>query len=155
MGHVTLLAALRVKQRGLIDFDKDIETYLTSYHLPAGRQTGANPVTFRNLLAHTSGITPGGYDGYVQGRPMPTDQQTARAEVPSNSPKIEVHNAPNSSLNYSGGGYTVVEIALQDQLGKPFEQIMHEWLIAPVDMRQADFTHPLPAASHKRTAHGR
>lgn len=151
---VTLLAALRMKQQGLIDFDKDIETYLTSYHLPAGRQTDANPVTFRNLLAHTSGITPGGYDGYVQGQPIPTDQQTVRAEVPSNSRKVEVQNAPNSSLIYSGGGYTVVEIALQDQLSKPFEQIMHDWLIAPVGMRQADFTYPLPAASHKRTARG-
>lgn len=151
---VTLLAALRMKQEGLIDFDKNIETYLSSYHLPPGRQTEANPVTFRNLFAHTSGITPGGYDGYAQGQPIPTDQQTARAETPSNARKIEVLREPNARLAYSGGGYTVVEIALQDRLHQPFEQIMREWLISPVGMRQADFTQPPPVSSHSHTARG-
>jgi len=151
---VTVLAALRMKTAGLIDFDRSIETYLSSYHLPAGRQTDANPVTFRNLLAHTAGITAGGYAGYAQKESMPTDQQIVRGEAPSNSRKAEVVNAPGTSLSYSGGGYTVVEIALQDQLHKPFDQIMREWVLAPVGMRQADFTQPLPASSHPHTARG-
>jgi len=151
---VTLLAALRMQQEGLIDFDKNIETYLSSYHLPAGRQTDASPVTFRNLFAHSAGITPGGYDGYAQGQPVPTDQQTVRAEAPSNSRKVEVLNAPNTSLAYSGGGYTVIEIALQDRLRQPFEQVMREWVISPVGMKQADFTQPPPASSYQRSARG-
>ena len=151
---VTLLAALRMKAAGLIDFDRSIETYLSSYHLPAGRQTNANPVTFRNLLAHSAGIAPGGYAGYAQNEPIPTDQQIVRGEAPSNSRKVEVLNAPGASLAYSGGGYTVIEIALQDQLHKPFDQIMREWLLSPVGMKQADFTMPLPASSHPHTARG-
>ena len=151
---VTLLAALRLKTAGLIDFDRSIETYLSSYHLPAGRQTDANPVTFRNLLAHTAGLTPGGYAGYARNEPIPTDQQIVRGEAPANSRKVEVLNAPGASLSYSGGGYTVVEIALQDQLHQPFDRIMREWLLAPVGMRQADFTVPLPASSHPYTARG-
>jgi CubicO group peptidase (beta-lactamase class C family) len=151
---VTLLAALRMQRQGLIDFDKDIETYLTSYHLPHGKQTDDNPITFGNLFAHTSGITPGGYDGYAQGEPIPTDQQTVRAEAPSNARKVEVLSAPGTALAYSGSGYTVAEIALQDRLHKPFEQAMDEWLLAPVGMAQADFTQPLPIASHKYAAHG-
>jgi CubicO group peptidase (beta-lactamase class C family) len=151
---VTLLAALRMKAAGLIDFDRSIETYLSSCHLPAGRQTDANPVTFRNLLAHTAGLTPGGYAGYAQSDPMPTDQQIVRGEAPGNSRKVEVVNAPGTSLRYSGGGYTVVEIALQDELHKPFDQIMCDWLLAPVGMRQADFTVPLPASSHAHAARG-
>ena len=151
---VTLLAALRMKTAGLIDFDTSIETYLSSYHLPAGRQTNANPVTFRNLLAHSAGIAPGGYAGYAQNEPIPTDLQIVRGEAPSNSRKVEVLNAPRASLAYSGGGYTVMEIALQDQLHKPFDQIMREWLLAPVGMRQADFTMPLPTSSHSHTARG-
>ena len=151
---VTLLAAMRMKTAGLIDFDKNIETYLSSYHLPAGRQTDANPVTFRNLLAHTAGVTPGGHVGYAQNQPIPTDQQTVRGEAPSNSRKVEVLDAPGASLAYSGGGYTIIEIALQDQLNKPFDQIMREWLLVPVGMKQADFTMPLPISSHPYTAHG-
>ena len=150
----TVLATLRMQQQGLVDLDADIETYLSSWHLPAGRQTSTNPVTLRNLFTHTAGITPGGYDGYAQGQPIPSDPQTASAEAPSNSRKVEVLEAPGTSLVYSGGGYTVAEIALQDRLKQPFEQIMRTWLTVPVGMKQADFTQPLPAASHGYTARG-
>ena len=151
---VTVLAALRMEQQGLIAFDQNIERYLKSYRLPAGRQSDANPVTFDNLFAHTSGITPGGYRGYPQGAPIPSDQQTVRAEPPANSRRVEVLTEPGTSLVYSGGGYTVAEIALQDQLGKPFELIMREWVLDPAGMRQADFTVPLPATSHRFVARG-
>lgn len=150
----TVLAALRMQQEGLVDFDEDVETYLSSWHLPAGRQTDDNPVTLRNLFAHTAGITPGGYKGYAQGEPMPTDPQIVRAEAPSNSRKVEVLEAPGASLRYSGGGYTVAEIALQDRLQQPFEQIMRTWLAVPVGLKQADFTQPLPSRSHGHTARG-
>jgi CubicO group peptidase (beta-lactamase class C family) len=150
----TVLATLRLQQQGLVDLDADIETMLSSWHLPAGRQTRANPVTLRNLFTHTAGITPGGYDGYAQDQPIPSDPQTASAEAPSNSHKVEVLEAPGTSLVYSGGGYTVAEIALQDRLHQPFERIMRTWLTVPVGMKQADFTQPLPAASHDYTARG-
>ena len=150
----TVLAALRMQQQGIVDFDADIEATLSSWHLPAGRQTHAHPVTLRNLFTHTAGITPGGYEGYVQGQPIPTDPQTVAGEAPSNSRKAEVLEAPGTSLNYSGGGYTVAEIALQDRLHEPFEQIMRSWLTVPIGMKQADFTQPLPAASHGYTVRG-
>lgn len=150
----TLLAVLRMRSTGLIDLDRNIETYLSSYQLPQGQQTQANPVNFRNLLAHTSGVVRGGYAGYAQNEPIPTDQQIVRGEVPSNSPQVEVVNPPGASLAYSGGGYTVAEIALQDHLQKPFDQLMHEWLIEPADMKQASFTMPLPEISHPHTARG-
>jgi CubicO group peptidase (beta-lactamase class C family) len=150
----TVLAVLRMRQQGLIDLDRNIDAYLASYRLPAGRQTEANPVTLRHLLAHTAGITPGGYAGYAAGEPLPTDAQTVRGEPPANGRKAEVLQPPGSELAYSGGGYTMVEIALQDHLRQPFEHLMRDWLLAPAGLRQADFTVPLPAASHARAARG-
>lgn len=150
----TVLTALRMQQQGIVDFDKDVETYLSSWHLPAGRQTRARPVTLRNLFTHTAGITPGGYEGYAQGQPIPTDAQTAGGEAPANSRKVEVMEAPGTSLQYSGGGYTVAEIALQDRLQQPFGQIMRTWLTVPVGMKQADFSQPFPASSHEHMARG-
>lgn len=150
----TVLAALRLQEKGVIDLDADVGTLLKSWQLPTGLQTDANPVTLRKLFAHTAGITPGGYDGYAQGQPLPSDPQTVQGVAPSNARKVEVLAAPGTALAYSGGAYTVAEIALQDRLQQPFERIMHEWLIAPAGMKQADFTQPLPAASHARTARG-
>jgi CubicO group peptidase (beta-lactamase class C family) len=150
----TLLAAVRMKQHGRIDFDKPIGNYLASYTLPPGKHGADNPVTLRKLLAHTSGATPGGYSGYPQQQPMPTDQQTVRGEAPANGRKVEIVSAPGATLAYSGGGYTVIEIALQDHLRKPFDAIMQEWLLAPAGMKQATFAQPLPTGSHARAARG-
>ncbi len=151
---VTVLAALRMKEQGVIDWDKDIETYLTSYHLPMGKQTPQNPVTLRNVLAHTSGITPGGFMGYDRSMALPTDLQTVRGEAPSNARKVEVLTEPNRHLRYSGGAYTVAEIALQDQFKRSFDELMQQWIIVPFGLRQATFLQPLPAALHDQTARG-
>lgn len=150
----TVLAALRMQDAGALALDVDIGTYLASWALPSGRQDRTHPVTLRHLLAHTAGITPGGYAGYAQGGPMPTDQQTVEAAPPSNARKVEVLAVPGTVLRYSGGGYTVAEIALQDHLHKPFEQLMQAWLLSPVGMRQADFRQPLPEGLHGHAARG-
>ncbi len=151
---VTLMAALRMKASGLVDFDQDIETYFSSYRLPEGQQSKSNPITLRNLLSHSAGIVRGGYAGYANNEAMPTDEQIVRGEAPSNSRKVEVVNKPGESLAYSGGGYTLIEIALQDELNRPFELIMRDWLLAPIGMKQADFTVPLPLSKHSHTARG-
>ncbi len=63
---VTFLAALRMQSAGRIDLDKNIQEYLKDFVLPQGKQTAENPVTFRNIFSHTSGINPGGYQGYTE-----------------------------------------------------------------------------------------
>jgi CubicO group peptidase (beta-lactamase class C family) len=151
---VTLFAALLMKQKTLLNFDENIDQYLKSYHLPTGAQTKDNPVNIRNLLAHTSGITAGGYAGYPNGQALPTDLQTVMGEPPANSRKVEVLEAPNSGVRYSGGGYSVLEIALQDRFGTPFDQVMQSWVLTPFGMKQATFTQPIPAAYFPYTARG-
>lgn len=151
---VTVLAALRMAEQGRIDLDADVESQLRRYHLPAGKQSSALPVTLRTLFMHTAGITPGGYEGYAQGTVLPDDVQTVRGESPSNASKVEVQVAPGSALAYSGGGYTVAEIALEDVFQQPFEALMRTWVLDPVGMAGATFSTPLPDARHASVAHG-
>ena len=150
----TLVAVLRMKQAGAIGFDDDIETLLTDYRLPAGQQSAENPVTLRNLFRHTSGITPGGYQGYSPESALPTTTQILRGQAPANAPAIAVVAKPNEHLAYSGGGYTLIEAALQDRFKRPFEQLMQEWLIGPFGMRQASFVQPMPNANRNHAAKG-
>ena len=150
----TVLAALRMEQAGAVDLDADIDTYLGGWTLPTGKQSAAHPVTLRNLFTHTAGITPGGYDGYARDAALPTDLQTVQGVPPSNARKVEVLAVPGEALRYSGGGYTVAEIALQEHTKQSFDALMRTWLIAPVGMRQADFTQPVPVANEAHTALG-
>ncbi|MCB2209219.1 MAG: beta-lactamase family protein [Bacteroidetes bacterium] len=144
---VTFLAAVRMHAAGEIDLDKNIQDYLKEFVLPKGKQTVENPVTFRNIFSHTSGITPGGYQGYTKNLPMPSDLDILRGGEGVNSPAIEVIIPPNETLTYSGGGYTLAELTLQDIYNDEFSNIMKKWILEPAGMNHSEFTQPFPASN--------
>lgn len=149
---VTFLAALRMHAAGEIDLDENIENYLKSYVLTQGKQTIENPVTFRNIFSHTSGINSGGYQGYARSLPMPTDRAILSGDPGVNSPAIQVVNVPNEVLAYSGGAYTLAELALQDIFSDKFSNIMKKWILEPAEMTNSEFTQPLPASRANNVA---
>lgn len=151
---VTFLAALRMQAAGEIELDRDIQDYLKDYTLPPGKQTRENPVTLRNIFSHTSGITAGGYQGYVQDLPMPSDLDVLRGAAGVNSPAVEVLTTPNEALAYSGGAYTLAEVALQDKFGEEFSGIMRRWILEPAGMQYSDFTQPRTASKTEQVAKG-
>ncbi|MGB5554831.1 MAG: serine hydrolase domain-containing protein [Flavobacteriaceae bacterium] len=151
---VTFLAALRMHAAGEIDLDENIQNYLKDFELPQGKQTVENPVTFRNIFSHTSGISAGGYDGYSKDLAIPSDLAILRGNEGINTPAIAVISAPNEMLAYSGGGYTVAELALQDIYGDEFSNIMKKWILEPVGMEYSEFTQPLPDSKSDQVAKG-
>jgi CubicO group peptidase (beta-lactamase class C family) len=151
---VTVVAALRMAEAGLIDLDADVSTYLQRYTLPEGAQTADNPVTLRHLLAHTSGVTPGGYSGYAQGDAIPSDAQILTGEAPANRDALQVETAPGERLAYSGHGYTLAEVVLQDVTGQEFAPLMEEWVFEPLGLDNLTYQMPLSDEQHGRTARG-
>jgi CubicO group peptidase (beta-lactamase class C family)/thioredoxin-related protein len=151
---VTFLAALRMHTVGKIDLDENIEKYLKSYKLRKGKQTEDNPVTFRNIFAHTSGITAGGYQGYTKDQNVPTDVEILKGTIGVNSNPIEVLSKPNDVLAYSGGGYTLAEVALQDIHNDSFSNLMKIWILDPVGMEHSEFTQPLIVKDSSMVAKG-
>jgi len=151
---VTFLAALRMYSAGRIDLDKNIQEYLKDFVIPQGKQTAENPVTFRNIFSHTSGISPGGYQGYSRNQPMPSEIDILRGSEGVNTPAIEVLTPPNKTLAYSGGGYTLAELALEDIFNDEFSNIMKKWILEPAGMTHSEFTQPLPAPDSMLVAKG-
>ena len=151
---IAMMGALKMAEKGVIDLDKNIQSYLTDFQLPQGKQTSDNPVTFRNILNHTSGLNPSGYWGYGQGETMPSDLDIVKGIKPTNSDALAVLVPPASQLRYSGAGYTLAELAMQDIFKLPFEQIMQQWLFTPSGMKTADFTQPVNPQKHQSIARG-
>jgi len=151
---VTFMAALRMNAAGEIDLDENIQEYLKDFVLPQGKQTTENPVNLRNIFSHTSGITPGGYQGYAKDLPMPSDMDIVSGAPGVNSPAIEVVSPPDETLGYSGGGYTLAELALQDIYNDEFSNLMNKWILEPVGMEHSEFTQPLPNSKWDLVAKG-
>ncbi len=152
---VTAMAALAAVQTGLFSLDDDINSILRSWTLPGGGFTEARPVTPRLLFSHTAGLGDGhGFPGYEPGAPRPTPVQIFEGEPPSNVEPVQLVRPPLTAMHYSGGGTTIMQLALTDARGEPFPDLMRRTVLEPVGMTHSTFEQPLPPALDLNAARG-
>jgi CubicO group peptidase (beta-lactamase class C family) len=75
-------------------------------------------------------------------------------EPPANTAPVRVDVLPGSTVRYSGGGTTIVQLMMVDQLRTPFPQIMAETVLRPLGMSSSSYEQPLPPARADLTAAG-
>ena len=152
---VTSFGMLTMVEDGLLDLDTDINQYLTSWSLAENELMVDGPVTLRLVASHSAGLTVAGFMGYKVGDPIPTTVQVLDGIPPANNEPVLVGIAPARAYRYSGGGYVVMQLLMEDVLGMPFPQLMHERVLGPLGMTNSTFEQPLPAdrLDHVATAH--
>ena len=152
---VTAMAALAAVQDGRFSLDDDINAILTSWRLPGNGFTDARPVTPRLLFSHTAGLGDGhGFPGYEPDAPRPTPVQILQGDAPSNVGPVTMVRTPLTAMHYSGGGTTIMQLALTDVLGEPFPEIMRTSVLEPAGMTHSTFLQPLPPALDENAARG-
>ncbi len=144
---VAAMGVLRAVQDGLFGLDDDINGILKSWKLDGGEFTRDRPVTPRTLTSHTSGLGDGfGFPGYAPSDPVPTVIQILNGEKPSNVGAIFMERPPMSLMEYSGGGVTLMQQALSDARGLPFEDVMRDTVLVPIGMSHSTYEQPLPSS---------
>jgi CubicO group peptidase (beta-lactamase class C family) len=150
---VTAMAVMRAVQDGTLSLDADINTFLESWKVPASEHTKTQPVTLRALLSHTSGSGDGfGFPGYHPDAPRPTVVQILNGEKPSNTGKVLFERPPFTYMKYSGGGLTIVQLALIEHLKRPFPELLKATVLDPAGMRDSAYEQPLSPERDKRAA---
>jgi len=149
---VAAMAVLRLVQQGKLDLDADVNQYLKTWKLPGNKFTESHKVAIRELLTHTAGLTVHGFAGYAAGAPLPTLVQILNGEKPANSAAIRVDTEPGSIWRYSGGGYVVAQLLVQDVTGQPFAKLMHDTVLEPIGMARSTYGQPLPASRMSEVA---
>ena len=150
---VTAMAAVKLAQDGRFSLDDDVNTLLKSWKVPASEYTKTTPVTPRSLFSHTSGSDDGfGFPGYAPDAARPTAVQVIRGEAPSNTGSVTFGRPPYRAVKYSGGGITIMQLALTEFTGRPFADLLRELVLGPLGMDGSSYEQPPAPAWAPRLA---
>lgn len=139
---ITAHAVMKLVEQGRLDLDRPVESYLTRWHLPAGAFS-SREVTARRLLSHTAGLTDGlGFGDYRLDEPLPTLEETLaapRASAGRMPTAITVGVAPGTQFQYSGGGYLVLELLVEELAREPFAAFVTREVLQPLGMERSGY----------------
>lgn len=141
---VTAWGVLRLADEGRINLDAPVGPYLTGWQPPASR-FDPRGVTVRRLLSHTAGLSVQGYAGSPAGTPLPTLQQALAGE---GAPPVRLIDAPGSRFHYSGGGYAVLQLLVEEVSGQPFADYMRDNVLLPLGMTSSGYALTPDLAAH-------
>lgn len=139
---ITALLCHILEEKGLINLDEPIDKYLKRWHLPKSKFTEKNSPTWKQFFNHTAGTSQGGFADYYEGDAIPTIKQSLLGQIPRYDKEIEFLFTPGTSFEYSGGGYVIVQMALEDTLNRSIAELANEYLFFPLGMKNTTMIQP-------------
>jgi len=138
---VVTTVALQLVEQGIFSLDTPVNQYLKSWQIPENSFTRRTPVTLRQLLSHTGGVTLPGVIGYQYGEPLPDLIQILNGVPPANTPPVLVDRVPGTAFRYSSGGFMIVQQMIMDQTGNrsTFPEIIEKNVFQPAQMTSSTF----------------
>ena len=139
---ITALLCHILEEKGLINLNDPIEKYLKRWHLPKSKFTENNSPTWKQFFNHTAGTSQGGFADHYEGDTIPTIKQSLLGQIPRYDREIEFLFAPGTNFEYSGGGYVIVQMALEDTLNKSIAALAQEYIFSPLGMKNTTMNQP-------------
>ncbi len=149
---VAAMAALDLAEEGLIDLDGDVNEYLKRWQIPANEFTEDEKVTVRRILNHTAGLTVWGFPGYDPNGEIATSIEVLEGK--GNTDPVKVYREPGLDWQYSGGGYTVMQVLVEDVADSDFADVMEQRVLEPLGMTRSTYEQPLPDSLREIAATG-
>lgn len=129
---------MRLVEEGKIELDSPAEKYLTRWHLPE-TDYDVNKVTVRRLLSHTAGLSLHGYPGWSPSDTLPTIEQSLSGK--NNGPgNVRLIMEPGTKWKYSGGGFTILQLIIEEVTGQKFADYMQAEILNPLGMKNSSYT---------------
>ena len=130
-------ALLRLVQEGRLELDAPVSGYLSRWALPAsGFDTQG--VTVRRLLSHTAGLRLGGYMGFPSNLPLPDLPASLSGATNGAGPVVQTM-PPGAQFSYSGGGYTLLQLVVEEVTGQNFADYIAAAVLDPLGMGQSSY----------------
>ncbi len=128
---MSMVALLQQMEKGKFKLDDRVNDYLEEFKIQG--ENASNPVTFRHLLTHTSGL-PGDFGPHpVWGdtAPLPLEEYLSK--------RLKVKDPPLTKLVYSNMAYTLIAYLVEKLSGVPYKKYIQENIFDPVEMGDTAF----------------
>ena len=133
----TWTAVMQLAERGQLDLDADVNTYLTTFQIP---ETYPEPITMKHILAHTAGFEDGAL-GYLivkdQDKLMGMREALA-AHMPDRV------RPPGAWSAYSNWGTALAGLIVEELSGMSFPEYIEKNIFEALSMEHSTFREPLP-----------
>ncbi len=134
---ISAFGIMKLVEDGKLDLDTPVSRYLTRWQLPPGKFNN-DEVTVRKLLSHTAGLTDGlGYSGFETHTLVQSVEQSLTKAADADegvSGAVSVGIKPGSEFKYSGGGYTILQLLVEEVSDQSFALYMKESVFEPLGM---------------------
>jgi CubicO group peptidase (beta-lactamase class C family) len=145
---ITALAVAKLINQGLLTYDTKVVEHLPQeiVELVVDSKTRHlfQYLTVTHLLSHTSGLSQHRFPGYDVRDELPTASDVLAGKPPANTPWVHFTTFPGAQFSYSGAGFVILQLFLENLLSKPFTTIMQETVLEPLNMTRSFFD-PLPS----------
>jgi CubicO group peptidase (beta-lactamase class C family) len=129
---LTAWGIMRLVEEGKINLDTPANRYIKRYQIRSS-QFDPNEVTIRRLLSHTAGLTVHGFSDYPAGDPLPSLIEMLDGKNQSDG-SVYIKWSPGSRMQYSGGGFVILQMIIEDVTGEPFADFMEREITKPLGM---------------------
>jgi len=131
---VTAWAVMTLVEQGRINLDDPIAKHIKRWKLPESKYD-ADAVTVRRLLSHTAGLSLAAVPEYG-----PEEEVPDLSEALSHAERgVRIVAQPGSKWDYSGGGYMLLQLMIEDVTGTCFAEFMSPAVLKPLQMTQSGF----------------
>lgn len=139
---VSAVGIMKLVELGKINLDTPVSKYLKRWQLPPS-EFDNEQVTVRRLLSHTAGLTDElGYNGFENRdsvQSLEASLTKAKDADKGVSGEIKVGVEPGSQWKYSGGGFTLLQLLVEETSGQSFNDFMRYNLFKPLNMTSSNY----------------
>jgi CubicO group peptidase (beta-lactamase class C family) len=129
---MTAMAALRLRDEGKLDLDRPAANHLPELAGVVYPSRDARPITVRDILMHTSGLSRLGTFA-----PASTTRGVTEAEMLASLDGLGLESAPGARVSYSNLGYSLLGVMIARASGKHFRDYMRDAVFQPLGMTDA------------------
>ncbi len=129
---------VRFCRREGLPLDTPVLPLVGSFVLPGTRSFDGAGVTVERVLSHSAGLSTPSAPVFPASRPLPS-LAAILEDGAGGVPRLELLQPPGAWFSYSGGGFLLLQMMLEERSGESFSRFMAREILEPAGMAASSF----------------